>query len=82
MHLFDKGPTKIPAGVDRRSREVVRTHSFFSTSEVETLLIEAGFGDLTWVQTLLGKLSELHDIEPVIAGTGRGAFLAVRASLQ
>jgi len=55
-----------------------RDARFFSAAEVETLLGQAGFGDLTWVQTLRAPLSEIREIEPVTTGTGRGAFLAVR----
>ena len=59
-----------------------RDARFFSALEVETLLKETGFGDLTWVQTLCAPLSEVREIEPVIAGTGRGAFLAVRGGIE
>jgi hypothetical protein len=31
------------------------------------------------VQTLSSPLSETHEIEPIIANTGHGAFLVVRA---
>jgi SAM-dependent methyltransferase len=54
---------------------------FFAAAEVESLLTETGFGDLTWVQTLRAPLPEVREIEPVSAGTGRGAFLAVRARI-
>jgi SAM-dependent methyltransferase len=59
-----------------------REAKFFSAAEVETLLTDTGFGDLTWVQTLSAPLSELHEIEPISAGTGRGAFVAVRARVK
>jgi len=57
-----------------------RDATFFSAAEVEALLKEADFDDLAWVQTLEAPLSEVCEIEPVKAGTGRGAFLTVRAS--
>lgn len=59
-----------------------REAAFFSAAEVKALLIETGFGELTWVQTLATPLSEIRQIEPVTDGTGRGAFLAVRGRVQ
>jgi hypothetical protein len=40
---------------------------------------ESGFHDLTWMQTLSSEVSKGGDIEPTTTGTGRGAFLVVRA---
>jgi SAM-dependent methyltransferase len=59
-----------------------RNARFFTALEVEALLTETGFGDLTWVQTLEGPLSEVGEIEPVRAGKGNGAFLAVRGRVR
>ncbi len=56
-----------------------REARFYSALEVRTLLQEAGFSDLTWVQTLFTPLSQMKSVEPVSTGTGRGAFLVVRA---
>jgi hypothetical protein len=56
-----------------------REATFYSVAEVEALLRETGYHDLTWVQTLSSPLSETHEIEPIIANTGHGAFLVVRA---
>jgi len=56
-----------------------REATFYSAAEVEALLKETGFGQLVWVQTLSTPLSETHEIEPISTGTGRGAFLVVRA---
>jgi acyl-CoA thioesterase FadM len=56
-----------------------REATFYSVAEVETLLRETGYHDLTWVQTLSSPPSETHEIEPIIANTGHGAFLVVRA---
>lgn len=55
-----------------------RDARFFSAAEVDALLTETGYRDLTWVQTLRAPLSEVREIESASAGTGRGAFLAVR----
>lgn len=56
-----------------------REATFFSAAEVEALLRETGLRDPTWVQTLSAPLAEIQAIEPLCAGTGRGAFLVVRA---
>jgi len=58
-----------------------RAAKFYSAAEVSTLLAQAGFEDLTWVQTLTVPLADARDVEPLCAGTGRGAFLVVRARL-
>jgi SAM-dependent methyltransferase len=56
-----------------------REARFYSALEVRTQLRETGFSDLTWVQTLYTPLSRMKAVEPVSTGTGRGAFLVVRA---
>ena len=56
-----------------------REATFYSAAEVEALLKETGFSHLVWVQTLSKPLSEIHEIEPISAGTGRGAFPVVLA---
>ena len=56
-----------------------REATFYSVSEVKALLNDAGFADRVWVQTLLKPLNEIRDIEPVREGSGRGAFVVVRA---
>lgn len=59
-----------------------REATFFSTSEVEELLDDAGFGPRVWVQTLSAPLADITTIEPLRAGCGIGAFVVVRASRQ
>ena len=56
-----------------------RDATFFSAAEVEYLLRGAGFREPVWVQTLSKPLEETRDIEPLRAGYGQGAFVAVRA---
>lgn len=56
-----------------------RGATFFSAAEVEALLNQTGFRGLTWVQTLRAPLSRVREIEPVSDGTGRGAFVVVKA---
>jgi SAM-dependent methyltransferase len=56
-----------------------RAARFFSATEVARLLAEAGFRDATWLQTLSSPIADMRELEPAVEGTGRGAFLAVRA---
>ena len=54
--------------------------TFFSAEEVAGLLNESGFSAQVWVQTLSRPLSQIREPEPAQPGSGRGAFLAVRAT--
>jgi len=55
-----------------------REATFYSAKEVERLLCDCGFPCQVWVQTLSGLLPEMREIEPLHAGRGTGAFVAVR----
>jgi len=66
-------------GAHRADNVFYRDAKFFSAAEVGALLADTGFGDLVWLQTVSSPLSQIREIEPAIAGTGRGAFLVVRA---
>jgi SAM-dependent methyltransferase len=57
-----------------------REASFFSADEVEQLLWATGFDKMLWVQTLAGRLNEVHAIEPLREGHGEAAFVVVTAS--
>jgi len=59
-----------------------RDATFFSATEVEQLLNAEGFIEPVWVQTLSRSLAKTHEIEPVCAGYGQGAFVVVRANRQ
>jgi len=56
-----------------------RDANFFAAGEVERFLGEGGFTDTVWVQTLSRPLDRIQEVEPVQGGTGRGAFVVVRA---
>jgi SAM-dependent methyltransferase len=78
--LIDRGSALGKDYVAHQGENVFyREATFYSALEVEALLQETGFSHLVWVQTLSTPLSEIHDIEPISAGTGRGAFVVVRA---
>ena len=72
-----------PLGQDYLSHQAdnvfYRAARFYSASEVAKLLAGTGYKDLSWVQTVSKPLAEMRDVEPVAHGTGRGAFLVVRA---
>jgi len=53
---------------------------FYASADVDGLVREAGFRDLRWVQTLLGPLDAMTEIEPVRDGHGTGGFVVVRAT--
>jgi len=52
--------------------------TFYSAEEVSSYLIEAGFTNLTYRQTLFHSTEKLTAIEPVEDGYGQGAFVVVR----
>ena len=56
-----------------------RDATFYSASEVERLVIDAGFSVLSWAQTLSRSLEETVHVEPVRLGRGQGAFVVVHA---
>jgi SAM-dependent methyltransferase len=57
-----------------------REAEFLSTEEVSRHLKEAGFGNLTFRQTLFGAPGEREEVDNPEEGYGRGSFVAVRAS--
>jgi hypothetical protein len=54
---------------------------FYSVADVGLLLRQAGFTVRAWGQTLSRPLPDIHDIEPLQPGTGRGAFVVVSAGV-
>lgn len=56
-----------------------REATFVAAADVEAMLLQTGFRDPVWAQTLSRPLNDIHDIEPASPGRGRGAFLVVRA---
>ena len=59
-----------------------RDATFFSANEVEQLLINTGFVEPVWVQTLSKAPDETNAIEPLRAGYGKAAFITVKAFRQ
>ena len=52
---------------------------FFSVDEVVSHLQEAGFNNFMFSQTLFNDLDEIKNVEPVMDGYGKGAFVVVTA---
>ena len=57
-----------------------RDAEFFSVDDVSHSLVEAGFEDLTFRQTIFRSLAEIDQIETPREGHGEGSFVVVRAS--
>jgi ubiquinone/menaquinone biosynthesis C-methylase UbiE len=67
--------------LDQQSNNVFyREATFYSARDVESLLMETGFGGLRWVQTLFEEPPKANTIEETRSGHGEGSFVAVRAA--
>ncbi|PRX54643.1 class I SAM-dependent methyltransferase [Flagellimonas meridianipacifica] len=53
---------------------------FFSPERIEKLLLESGFKDLEFNQTLFGNLDEIKEIQLPKPGYGKGSFVVVKAT--
>ena len=51
---------------------------FFAAREIETMLLETGFCDIRYVQTLFGQLDEVDQVQQVLEGCGQGSFVVVK----
>ena len=56
-----------------------RAATFYSVAEVVPILNKAGFGDLTFSQTIFKNLSDIDRLEPVKSGYGEGSFVVIKA---
>lgn len=59
-----------------------REATFHSAAEVVELMQGAGFADFAFTQTLFQPLAEIAEVEPVREGHGKGAFVAIRGTVQ
>jgi len=57
-----------------------REARFVSTKDVAELLARAGLAAPQWAQTVTRPLAEMNSIEPMLPGTGKGAFVVVGAT--
>jgi len=51
---------------------------FFSADEIGDMLVQNGFGDIRFVQTLFSQLDEVHSPHGVKEGYGEGSFVVAR----
>ena len=66
--------------LEHRSESVFyREATFFSTEEVHALLSAQRFVVRAWGQTQFRPLVETTEVEPVLPGTGKGAFVVLAA---
>lgn len=63
---------------NRQKSKFYRQAWFFSAEEVKELLIQAGFLNLQFVQTLFGKLAEVNSVQDYKPGYGEGSFVVVK----
>lgn len=56
-----------------------RVATFYSVAEVITHLQKASFKNFSFTQTVFHNLAEVKDIEPVLAGYGKGSFVVIKA---
>jgi len=55
-----------------------RSATFYSVPELEKLLIDAGFEDISCTQTIFSSLDEISEVEPARPGWGEGSFVVIR----
>jgi hypothetical protein len=56
-----------------------RIATFYSTEEVEQLLLASGFEGVEMVQTVFGRLDEVREIQAWRPGHGEGGFVVLSA---
>ena len=65
--------------LDHQNEDVFyKDATFFSVDELDELIGQAGFKDLTFKQTIFKGLSETTRDEPVKPGHGEGSFVVIR----
>lgn len=63
----------------RETSHFYKHATFYTAERVETLLKNAGFKRLDFVQTLFGDLNEIHELQSPKPGFGEGSFIVVKA---
>jgi SAM-dependent methyltransferase len=67
-------------GAHKSENVFYQAATFYSAGEIAGLLMEAGFSEQIWAQTLSRPLSQIREPEPVQVGRGQGAFLVVQVT--
>lgn len=55
-----------------------RIATFYSAVEIEEMLAQAGFRDITFLQTIFQDLPNISAVEPIRPGHGTGSFVVAR----
>ena len=63
---------------NKNKSKFYRDAHFFSAEEVKDLLVEAGFSNIEFVQTLFGKLDTVESVQDFKEGYGEGSFVVVK----
>jgi ubiquinone/menaquinone biosynthesis C-methylase UbiE len=68
-------------GYERKKETSVflKDANFYTPEELTELLIATYFNDIFFVQTIFRPLDEIHEMEPVKNGYGKGSFVVVRS---
>lgn len=54
--------------------------TFYSVKKVISYLKRVGFRDFEFYQTIFHSLKEIHEIEPIKKGYGKGSFVVIKAT--
>lgn len=94
LRVLKPGGTLVVGFIDRDSplgqqyvahqaeSDFYRDARFYSATDVETLVGEAGFRIEQWAQTLVGPVDPMAAIQPTRPGRGEGAFVVVAATAE
>jgi ubiquinone/menaquinone biosynthesis C-methylase UbiE len=64
----------------RNKSRFYRVATFYTAVEIERLMQQAGFRDITFVQTIFQDPAEIKEIEPVWRGHGSGSFVVAKGT--
>lgn len=78
---FLKADGKIAESYTSRKSESTfyKNANFYKIGTIEKYLIETGFKDLSYNQTLFGELDEIEETQSPISGYDQGSFVVVKA---
>jgi len=76
--LIDRKKAGNKGGEQKKESIFWHEAACFSTTEVVSMMEEAGFHDFAFIQTIFQPLEMIAEVEPVRPGHGEGSFVAVR----
>lgn len=78
--FLDKDRPIAQSYIEKRKRSTFYAHAdFYTVSRLEAVLLETGFRDLEYRQTLFGNLDEIKEVQLPRPGHGEGSFVVVKA---